>query len=474
MDEKYDILIIGAGTAGISAFKEASKKTDRVLLIDRGPLGTTCARVGCMPSKIFIHSANICYEKQHFKTLGINGAVDISANVPAILKRVRKLRDEFTGGVIQYIESIGDQFQLGEARFCDENTVFVNDTKIQADKVIIATGSKNIIPDKWGEFNHLLLTSDDFFEQKDIPNKMAVIGGGVIGLELGQAMARLGVQVKLFNADEFVGGITDPSVNEVAINIFKNEFDLYTNTEVDLEELNDQLKVIAGKQRCLVDKALVSIGRAPNLSALDPEKAGIFLEKNKIPEFDCETLKLKDKAIYLVGDVNKTRPLLHEAADEGRIAGFNASQSSHDITCFERRAKLSVVFTQPNIISVGDRYQNLPKGNFVIGEVSFENQGRSRIMCQNQGVLRVYVEKGSGHFLGAEGIVPDGEHIAHLLAWALQMSMTAYEILQMPFYHPVVEEGMRTALRNAARKLKNKKDLTELVPCNSEAVDGLS
>jgi dihydrolipoamide dehydrogenase len=119
-----------------------------------------------------------------------------------------------------------------------------------------------------------------------------------------------------------------------------------------------------------------------------------------------------------------------------------------------RRAPLAVVFTEPQLAMVGARYVDLDAQRIVVGEVSFENQGRSRVMLRNRGLLHVYADAVSGRFLGAEMIGPDAEHIAHLLAWALQSQLTIEQMLQMPFYHPVVEEGLRTALRDAQARLE--------------------
>jgi dihydrolipoamide dehydrogenase len=112
-----------------------------------------------------------------------------------------------------------------------------------------------------------------------------------------------------------------------------------------------------------------------------------------------------------------------------------------------------VAFTEPQIASIGQRFSDLPAGRFVTGAVSFDNQGRSRVILQNHGLLRLYAELGSGRLLGAEMIAPRGEHLAHLLAWAGQNRMTVAQMLEMPFYHPVIEEGLRTALRDAEEKL---------------------
>ncbi len=142
--------------------------------------------------------------------------------------------------------------------------------------------------------------------------------------------------------------------------------------------------------------------------------------------------------------------MLPEAADEGKIAGDNAGRYP-DVRPGLRRTPLTIAFTEPQIATLGATYRQLcasgmPK--FALGMVSFENQGRSRVMLQNRGMLRVYGEYGTGRFLGAEMIGPRAEHLAHMLAWACQARMTVDQMLEMPFYHPVVEEGVRTALRD--------------------------
>ena len=149
---------------------------------------------------------------------------------------------------------------------------------------------------------------------------------------------------------------------------------------------------------------------------------------------------------------NNILPLLHEAADEGKLAGENAA-GYPQLKTIRRRAPLAVVFSDPQIAIVGQRYAELDAGQIVTGEVSFEDQGRSRVMLKNRGLMHVYADRKTGRFLGAEWIGPRAENIAHTLAWAYQMNLTIDDMLAMPFYHPVVEEGVRTALRDAAAKL---------------------
>ena len=157
--------------------------------------------------------------------------------------------------------------------------------------------------------------------------------------------------------------------------------------------------------------------------------------------------------IFIAGDAGDDLPLLHEAADEGRIAGENAARFP-DVRPAARRTPLAVVFSDPQLAVVGARYADLAPGTFVTGEVSFEDQGRSRVMLRNTGLLHVYIDIARGRLVGAEMIGPDAEHIGHLLAWSIQAEFTVEQALAMPFYHPVVEEGLRTALRDGDAKLR--------------------
>jgi dihydrolipoamide dehydrogenase len=193
---------------------------------------------------------------------------------------------------------------------------------------------------------------------------------------------------------------------------------------------------------------LAATGRMPNVARLDLHRTGLALDGHGVPLFDPTSMQCGSSGIFIAGDVSQDRPLLHEAADQGRIAGDNAGRFP-DTRQGLRHAPMSVVFTDPQIAVVGKAFHKLKPGSFATGEVSFEDQGRSRVMLQNRGMLHVYAEHRTGRFLGAEMAGPRAEH----LAWACQSGMTIEQMLKMPFYHPVVEEGLRTALRDAKDKL---------------------
>jgi dihydrolipoamide dehydrogenase len=193
------------------------------------------------------------------------------------------------------------------------------------------------------------------------------------------------------------------------------------------------------------------------VSALGLEHSGLALDARGIPVFDPRTMQCVNAAgpapVFLAGDVDAERPVLHEASDEGRIAGDNAARFPQ-VAQHVRRAPMAVVFSDPNLALVGAGWKALHGTDFVTGEVSFEDQGRSRVMLVNKGLMHLYGDPASGRFLGAEMIAPRAEHLAHLLAWSLQSGFTVDQMLAMPFYHPVIEEGLRTGLRDLAAKIR--------------------
>jgi dihydrolipoamide dehydrogenase len=198
---------------------------------------------------------------------------------------------------------------------------------------------------------------------------------------------------------------------------------------------------------------LVAAGRRPAVEGLGLETTGLALDAKGVPVVDPATTQCGTAPVFLAGDVDGNLPLLHEASDEGRIAGANAMRWPA-VERHERRTPLAIAFTDPQMAMVGLRHAELPEGRHAIGTVSFEDQGRARVMARNRGLARLYGEAGSCRLVGAELFGPDAEHLAHLLAWAVQEGMTVQRALAMPFYHPVLEEGLRTALRDLAKELR--------------------
>ncbi|MDP7319388.1 MAG: dihydrolipoyl dehydrogenase [Bacteriovoracaceae bacterium] len=454
---EVEVAIIGAGSGGLSARREVAKQTDNYVVIDGGQLGTTCARVGCMPSKVFIQVAEDFNRRFKFAEEGILGADKLQVDTKQVMQHVRKLRDRFVRGVLSGMDSWQDKFISGHAKFLDEHHLEVNQEKIYAKKIIIATGSKPQIPSFLAGFERFIITTDEFFEEEELPQSVAVLGLGVIGIELGQAMHRLGCDVVGIARRENISGITDPRLEKYVTQKFSQQMNLdYTGLE-SVELQKDRIKLKTQDSEHIVDKILVTIGRkafydSVNIGAL--KKTHLELG---VPTFNKQTMQLAGYPhIFLAGDNTGENQILHEASDEGRIAGYNAVRDS----CkeFYTRTPLMITFCDPNIVFAGKTYAEIEKSgvDFSVGEVLFEGQGRSIVKLKEIGMLRVYGETSTGKILGAELMAPDGEHLGHLLSWCISQELTVNQVLSFPFYHPVIEEGLRTALRDLRSKVQEK------------------
>ena len=281
MEQTVDVAIIGAGSAGLYALGQIRRKTDSYVLIDGGELGTTCARVGCMPSKALIQVAEDFHRRKLFDREGIEGGDALRVAGADVMDHVQGLRDIFVDKVLSTsTDDMGDEFIEGYARFIEPGLLAVGERRIRAQRIVIATGTSPIVPPAWKAFGERILTTDEIFELETLPQSMAVIGLGVIGLELGQAFHRLGVEVTGIDQLDVIGNIDDPDVNQLAQELIGKEMPLWLGQPATIEEAGDgRLRVSAGQQSVSVDVILVAIGRAPNLSALDPEMAGIRAQR---------------------------------------------------------------------------------------------------------------------------------------------------------------------------------------------------
>jgi dihydrolipoamide dehydrogenase len=465
---QVDVAVIGAGTAGLAAYRAAKAAGVTAVIIESGEYGTTCARVGCMPSKLLIAAADAAHAVGKAPGFGIHVDGVIRIDGREVMDRVRRERDRFVGFALREVQDMPDADRIrGHARFVNNHTLAVADhTRVAAKSVIIATGSRADYPDSFKALGDRLIMSDNVFDWTDLPKAVAVMGPGIIGLELGQALHRLGVHVVVLGRGGRVGPISDPEIRTYAIATFNEEFMLEPDAHIAAMQRDGDRVAIRragpnGSQETeYFDYVLAATGRTPNVTGMGFDKTTLKLDAKGVPSFDPATTRTASadgaSPIFIAGDAGNFIPLLHEAADEGRIAGGNAARLAlgKQVSPGLRRAPIGVVFTDPQIGIVGGGFHAMKPGTFATGQVSFEDQGRSRILLKNKGLLNVYADLASGRFLGAEMLAPAAEHLAHLLAWALQNKMTLAQLLEMPFYHPVIEEGLRTALRDLDHKLR--------------------
>ena len=474
MTRQVDVAVIGAGTAGQNAFRQASKTTKNIVIINEGFWTTTCVTVGCMPSKLLIAAADRAHDAKYSAQFGIHSEVTI--NGKQVMARVQAERSHFESYIDKQVASWPDDKKIaGHAHINKHGLIEINDELIQANKIIIATGSSPFIPEGWDEkLGATLLTSDSVFDLSDLPGSMAVIGTGAVGLELAQAFTRLGVAVTVFNRENRVAGLKDPDINAKAIDCLGADLKMHLKSKItDLgtitadnrsDESHQSLTAFidytdkdGNEERWEGNHVLVATGRRNNIESLGVENLGVKLDdKNRPKNLNIATGQIGDLDVYIVGDANAHLPLLHVASDEGYSAGSRVCQSDENTYIRPPAIPFSIVFTSPQIVNVGMSQQQIeddPELDYVIGKVSFDNQGRSRIMGVNCGLLHIYACKQTDKILGASMVAPDAEYIGHILATAITNDICVTQLLNTPFYHPTILEGLRTALRDVQHKM---------------------
>ncbi|MEE7494638.1 dihydrolipoyl dehydrogenase [Methylobacterium oryzae] len=449
----YDVAVIGAGTAGIAAHRAATEAGARSVLIERGPGGTTCARVGCMPSKLLIAAGAAARAARTADLFGIRVS-GVAVDGPAVLRRLRAERDRFVDSVLDGLDALPDHERLdGAARFESDRTLVIGDAiRIRFRAAVVATGSTPIVPDSLRGLGADVLTTDSLFEIPDLPDSLAVLGAGAVGIEIAQAMARLGVAVTVIDAGDSVAGLTEPDLTRQAAEIFGAELDLHLGAEVR-DALPDghgaRLRWVDRNGRERVTRAarvLAATGRSPNLEPLGLEATGLRRGEKGLPDFDPRSLVCAGAPILIAGDVDGWRPVLHEASRQGRIAGANAAAlaAGRPVAIPEPWTSLAMVFTQPQAAVIGAPYD--PEDDRrIIGAMDFADQGRARVEGLNRGGMRVWADR-SGRLLGGEMLGPAVEHLAHLLTYAIADKQTAQAVHDRPVYHPTVEEGLSSIM----------------------------
>lgn len=457
---EVEYVILGVGTAGLGAFSRIRKQTDSVLLIQHGPYGTTCARVGCMPSKMLIAAGDLAHAIDEGAYFGIDGHYQV--NGKRVFERLRQDRAEtFVGGVLKYVNSIKDQFKVeGKATFVDPQTIDVDGKlRIKAEKIILACGSTPYVPPAFEPLSHELDSSDTIFELDDLPKSLAVVGLGVIALELGQAFHRLGVATTFYGRSGRIGSFTHPDMQREVMRTLQQELNIIPQgnfTHVSKVAGGYELTYVTGAGETITgtyERVLLASGRISNLRSMNLENAGLALDSRGLPQYDPLTMQCGDAPVFIAGDATEDLPLWHEAYIEGRIAADSAINFPKRKEG-KRTSSLGIYFTDPQMAIVGATYNSLDPEQTIIGRARMAHGPRHEIYHDSRGMIQVYADSVTGSLLGAEIFGRGAEHMAQTLVLAIEHKMTIAEILQMPVYHPTLEEVMKEALSKALFQLK--------------------
>ncbi len=452
---KFDVTVIGSGPGGYVAAIRAAQLGFKTAIIERYPtLGGTCLNVGCIPSKALLDSSEHYFNAtHHFKEHGIDGAV--SLNFPQMIKRKGEVVDQNVQGIAFLMKKNKITVYHGHGSFADATHIDIakddgTTERIESDKVIIATGSKPASLPFINIDKERVITSTEALSLKELPKSMAVIGGGVIGVELGSVYARLGTKVSVIEyLDRIIAGMDKDLGKELMKTMKRDGVEFHVSTGVTAVENKGNSVLITAKNKkdeevqMEVEYCLVSVGRKPYTDKLGLENIGISVDdKGRIPV--NEQLQTSVPGVYAIGDVIKGAMLAHKAEEEGVfVAEVLAGQHPH----VNYHLIPGVVYTWPEVAGVGHTEQELKELGraYKSGKFPFKASGRARASMDTDGFIKVLADKETDEILGVHMI---GPRIADLIAEAvvaMEYRASAEDISRMSHAHPTYTEAFKEA-----------------------------
>ena len=457
--KKFDYIVIGGGSGGYAAARTARETWDRVAIVDDGePLGGLCILRGCMPSKTLIYSAEVLHLAQKGGAFGLN--------IPEASADMEKLHDRKLATIGEFAEYRQEQLQSdrftlyrNRAKFVDASTIELDDgTRLTADHFMIATGSTVSVPPVPGLREVPFWTSDDILELDFMPEKVIVLGGGIVACELAQFLRRIGSEVIQIQRSPHILKETSPETATAIEEAFREDgIQLYTETSlknvahdgqrftVDFEHAGEPITVNA-------PHLLNALGREAASKELGLEAAGVETRPNG--QIICNELQQSSNPrIYAAGDVTGPHEIVHIAIMQGELAAKHASGRPTEPVNYDHL--LGVVFTDPQIGVVGlGEAQLKDRGiDYLSADYPFDDHGKSILMEAKHGYIKVFAERATGVVLGAECVGKDGGELIHAMAVAVTLGATVQDLLKVHWYHPTLSEIWSYPLEDIADEM---------------------
>jgi dihydrolipoamide dehydrogenase len=461
--ENFDVVIIGSGPGGYVAAIRCSQLGFKTAIVERyNTLGGTCLNVGCIPSKALLDSSEHFYNASHtFKEHGIDVG-SLKVNLEQMIKRKAGVVKQTSDGISFLMKKNKITTYFGHGTFVSKDTVEValndgNKTNLSAKKFVIATGSKPIVLPGMEIDKKRIITSTEALEMKEVPKNLILVGGGVIGLELGSVYARLGAKVSVLEyADSIISTMDKSLGKELQKSLTKIGFEFFLNHKV-LEVKNKGKEVVvkasdkAGKEvQFNGDYCIIALGRKPYTDNLGLDKAGVKLDDRGKIEVN-EHLITSNENIYAIGDVIKGAMLAHKAEEEGVfVAEKIAGQKPH----INYNLIPGVVYTWPEVAAVGYTEEQLKeKGvKYKVGNFPFKASGRARASMDTDGFVKVLADEKTDEILGVHMIGPRTADMIAEAVVAMEYRASAEDISRMSHAHPTFTESLKEACLDATAK----------------------
>jgi len=444
--EHFDYIVIGGGSGGYAAARTAREVFDRVAIVDGAKeLGGLCILKGCMPSKTLIYSAEVLHLAQHGKDFGLN-IPDAKVDMPVLHKRKVATIGEFAEYRQEQLES--DRFTLfkSQAKFIDPQTIILEDgTELSADYFMVATGSVVAAPPIPGLGEVPYWTSDDILDLNFLPEKVIVLGGGIVACELAQFLRRIDAEVVQIQRSPHILKEASPEAATVVEKQFREEgIELYTDTQLESVAYEDDVFRVkfTQKGKSISSEApylLNALGRKPAIEGLNLEAAKVEIRPSG--HIACNAnQQSSNPRIYACGDVAGPHEIVHIAILQGELAARHATGRPAEAVDYD--TLLAVTFTDPQIGQVGlGEAQLKDRGiDYIRADFPFDDHGKSILMEAKAGYVKVLAERSTGRILGAECIGKDGGELIHAMGVAVSLKATASDLLKVHWYHPTLSE----------------------------------
>lgn len=455
----FDYIVIGGGSGGYAAARTARETLDRVAIIDHSSeLGGLCILRGCMPSKTLIYSTEVLHLAQRAEAFGLH-IPEASIDMSALHKRKLRTVDEFAKYRQKQLED--ERFTLYRqlARFVNAQTIELGDgTRLTADHFMIATGSTVATPPVPGLAQTPFWTSDDILDLDTLPEKIIVLGGGIVACELAQFLRRAGSEViQIQRSPSILRGSSPEAASVIEAQFRRESIELFTDTTLKKVAHDGERFTVTFRQdgACRTVEApylFNALGRKPATDRLDLAKAGI--ETKKSGHIACNTMQqTSNPKIYACGDVAGPHEIVHVAILQGELAARHATD--RPIEPIDYDTLLSVTFTDPQIGQVGLSESDLKKRgiDFLCADFPFDDHGKSILMEAKTGYVKVLADATTGTVLGAECIGKDAGELIHAMGVALSLKATVRDLLKVHWYHPTLSEIWTYPLEDIAGEL---------------------
>jgi mycothione reductase len=454
--KKYDVIVIGSG-CGMNIVDEAMAHGLSVALVDKGPLGGTCANLGCIPSKMLIFAAGRIAEIQEAGKLGIEAEIrniDFNFIMERMGKFIRENQEHMKQGLSR-AEDLG--FYKGAGHFVDDYTIEVNGEKIKGDKIFIATGSRPMIPPINGLDSVDFLTNETLLHLKERPESFIIIGGGYIAVEYGHFFAAMGTKVTMLEMADRLVLAEEPDIADVLKKELSRRMDVYTNVRAEEVKKNGRgITVIATDAKSNVGKEftaqriLMAVGRRSNADLLKVENTGVEVDKRGFIKVN-EYLETTKRNIFAVGDANGQQMFTHVANLEASLAADNAIHGSK--IKMDYSVAPHAVYSHPQIASVGMTEEAARKAyKVLVGKAEYSDVAQGEAMMEENGFAKAVLEAGTGKILGFHIIGPYAPILIQEVINAMASGGGIDQIQASMHIHPAITElipALLSSLRNA-------------------------